>query len=130
MADPHEMGYVVRWPLYGGHFNARDYPSHQVALSDVEVVLRETLSESLSIDPKSYNVRFPLLFTPSSGYRRRVLLMVFVGVSQGLLCCPRYTRLLREGVREGSDRYPVVEDGVQTDMCAAGKSEPPFISRT
>lgn len=58
MADPHEMGYVVRWPLYGGHLNARDYPSHQVILSDIEVVLRETLSESLSIDPKSYNVRF------------------------------------------------------------------------
>ena len=64
MADPHEMGYVVRWPLYGGHFNARDYPSHQVVLSDVEAVLRETLSESLSIDPKSYSVRFRLSFSP------------------------------------------------------------------
>ena len=61
LADPHEMGYVVRWPLYGGHVNARDYPSHQVVLSDIEVVLRETLSESLSIDQKSYNVRLPRL---------------------------------------------------------------------
>ena len=55
------MGYIVRWPLYGGHFNARDYPSHQVTLSDIEVVLRETLSGSLSIDPKSYDVSFRLL---------------------------------------------------------------------
>ena len=51
------MGYVVRWPLYGGHVNARDYPSNQLVLSDIEVVLRETLSTSLSIDQKSYNVR-------------------------------------------------------------------------
>ena len=64
MADPHKMGYIVRWPLYGGHFNARDYPSHQVALSDIELVLRETLSGSLSIDPKSYDVRFRLSFFP------------------------------------------------------------------
>jgi actin-related protein 8 len=64
LADPHEMGYVVRWPLYGGHFNARDYPSNQVVLSDIEAVLRDTLSESLSIDPKSYNVRFHLSVFP------------------------------------------------------------------
>ena len=70
MADPHEMGYVVRWPLYGGHLNARDYPSHQVALSDIEAILRETLSESLSIDPKSYSVRFRLSFSPLAWDRR------------------------------------------------------------
>ncbi|KAF9650794.1 actin-like ATPase domain-containing protein [Thelephora ganbajun] len=64
LADPHEMGYVVRWPLYGGHFNARDYPSHQVALSDIEVVLRETLSGSLSIDPKSYSDYSAVLVIP------------------------------------------------------------------
>jgi len=64
LADPHKMGYVVRWPFYGGHFNARDYPSHQVALSDIEAILRETLSGSLSIDPKSYDVRFRLSFSP------------------------------------------------------------------
>ena len=70
MADPHEMGYVVRWPLYGGHLNARDYPSHQVALSDIEAILRETLSESLSIDPKSYSVRFRLSSSPLAWDRR------------------------------------------------------------
>jgi len=64
LADPHEMGYVVRWPLYGGHVNARDYPSHQVALGDIEAILRDTLSESLSIDQKSYNVSFHPLFSP------------------------------------------------------------------
>lgn len=53
------MGYIVRWPFYGGHFNARDYPSHQVVLSDIEVLLRETLGGRFSIDPKSYDVSFP-----------------------------------------------------------------------
>ena len=69
LADPHEMGYVVRWPLYGGHVNARDYPSHQVVLSDIEVILRDSLSESFSIDQKSYNVRVHLSLSPW-GYRR------------------------------------------------------------
>ena len=64
LADPHEMGYVVRWPLYGGHVNTRDYPSHQVVLSDIEAILRDTLSEYLSINQKSYNVRFHPLFSP------------------------------------------------------------------
>lgn len=64
MADPHKMGYVVRWPLYGGHFNARGYPSHQVVLSDIEELLRETLSGNLSIDPKSYDVRSLPSFSP------------------------------------------------------------------
>jgi len=78
LADPHEMGYVVRWPLYGGHFNARDYPSHQVVLSDIEVVLRESLDESLSIDPKSYSVRFHLSFCPPWDRRYHCgLLMAF-----------------------------------------------------
>ena len=102
MADPHEMGYVVRWPLFGGHVNARDYPSHQVVLSDIEVVLRETLSESLSIDQKSYNVRFHMSFSPS-GLEMSLWGLLVVFISQGLLGCPRYTRHLRKDVREGSD---------------------------
>ena len=68
MSNPRKMGYVVRWPVYGGHVNARDYPSHQVALSDIEAILRDTLSRSLSIDQKSYNVRFHLSLSPW-GYR-------------------------------------------------------------
>jgi hypothetical protein len=108
LADPHKLGYVVRWPLYGGHFNARDYPSHQVALSDIEAVLRETLSGSLSIDPKSYDVRFLLSQKISS----RRSLMVFLAVSQGLLRRSRYTRLLRKELCEGPHRHPFGEDGI------------------
>ena len=105
-------------------------------MSDIEAVLRETLSsESLSIDPKSYSVRFHLsVFPPACGrrYHRVADSWHFVVSSQGLLRRPRYSRLLREDVREGHNRYPFVEDGIQTDMCAAGKSAPypHFISRT
>lgn len=77
------MGYVLRWPLYGGHFNARDYPSHQVVLSDIEVVLRQSLSESLSIDPKSYNVRDFICRSFPLGIERYYLL----GLTRDTLLC-------------------------------------------
>ena len=129
LADPHEMGYVVRWPLYGGHVNARDYPSNQLVLSDIEVVLRETLSKSLSIDQKSYNVRlYPVASFRAIEDTTVGLIHCLCCVYQGLLRSPGYTRPLRKDVREGSDRYPIVEDGIQTDMCAAGKFDPPPLS--
>ena len=56
---------------------------------------------------------------------------LFVVDTQGLLRGPRYSRLLREDVREGFDRYPFGEDGIQTSVRATGKSGPPrFISLT
>lgn len=50
--------------------------------------------------------------------------MVFVAYSQGLLRRPRYSRLLRKDVREGFDRYPFGEDGIQANMRATGKFVP------
>ncbi|OBZ74041.1 putative actin-related protein 8 [Grifola frondosa] len=54
LADPAALGYVVRWPLYGGKFNTRDYPSTQLIVSDLEAILRTTLKERLSMDANSY----------------------------------------------------------------------------
>jgi actin-related protein 8 len=50
------MNYAVRWPIYGGHFNTRDYPSFQMVVSDIEAILRHTLKESLEVEPASYKV--------------------------------------------------------------------------
>ncbi|KAF9779157.1 actin-like ATPase domain-containing protein [Thelephora terrestris] len=87
LADPHKTGYVVRWPLYGGHFNARGYPSHQLVLSDVEEILRETLNGSLSIDPKSYEDYSVVLIIPDIYERTYVkdlidILLVKMGFKQ------------------------------------------------
>ena len=53
LANPEEMGYVVRWPIYGGNFNTRDYPSAQLVLSDIEIILRESLKLK-GIEPNAY----------------------------------------------------------------------------
>lgn len=43
--DPHEMEYVIRLPLYGGHFHGRHYLPWQTVFSGIEVTLRETLGK-------------------------------------------------------------------------------------
>ncbi len=55
LANPEEVGYAVRWPIYGGNFNTRDYPSAQLVLSDIEVILRESLKMK-GIEPSAYQV--------------------------------------------------------------------------
>ena len=55
LANPAEMGYAVRWPIYGGNFNTRDYLSTQLILADIEAILRESLRLK-DIEPKMYKV--------------------------------------------------------------------------
>lgn len=52
MADPHGLGYTVKWPIYGARLNTSDYSSMQMALNDVETIIRTTLKEILKIDRK------------------------------------------------------------------------------
>ena len=55
LADPEKMGYVIRWPIYGGNFNTRDYPSNQLIMSDIEAIFRDALLQK-DVDPNSYKV--------------------------------------------------------------------------
>lgn len=57
LADPTEMGYVLRWPFHGGNFNTRDYPSNEILLTDVEDLIKTTLHERLNIPPNTLTVR-------------------------------------------------------------------------
>jgi actin-related protein 8 len=65
LASPHSQGYIVRRPIYGRHFNTRDYPpdtSLQFLLSDLETILETALSdERIAVDRRSYQVGFVLL---------------------------------------------------------------------
>jgi hypothetical protein len=56
LGDPQRSGYVVRWPIYGTQFNTRDYPSLQVIINDLELILRSALQEKLGIYPRDYEV--------------------------------------------------------------------------
>lgn len=79
LANPEEMGYAVRWPIYGGNFNTRDYPSAQLILSDLEMILREALKQK-EIEPSAYKVRncVPCLSRVCSTYNSQEYSVVLV----------------------------------------------------
>ncbi|KAL7280699.1 hypothetical protein ACG7TL_005639 [Trametes sanguinea] len=63
LANPEEMGYVVRWPIYGGNFNTRDYPSQQVLYNDLETIFRESLKQK-GVEPSAYKDYSVVLVIP------------------------------------------------------------------
>ncbi|TFY69107.1 hypothetical protein EVJ58_g619 [Rhodofomes roseus] len=64
IADPLAQGYAVRWPMYSGKFNTRDYPSNALILSDIETIIQSTLKERLDIEAKSYQDYSVVLVIP------------------------------------------------------------------
>lgn len=56
LSDPQQLGYVLRWPIYGGNFNTRDYPSNQVILTDIETIIEQVLLEKFNITARSFGV--------------------------------------------------------------------------
>jgi actin-related protein 8 len=58
LADPHELGYAVRWPIQGGRFNTRDYSSIPMVLNDIETIIRKSLKDDIEVDSSSYKVYF------------------------------------------------------------------------
>ncbi|KAI9060920.1 actin-like ATPase domain-containing protein [Trametes sanguinea] len=63
LANPEEMGYVVRWPIYGGNFNTRDYPSQQAVYNDLETIFRESLKLK-GVEPSAYKEYSVVLVIP------------------------------------------------------------------
>lgn len=57
VGDPESAGYVVRRPIYNRNFNTRDYPSLQVVLSDLEVIMHTALQEKHELRKEDYKVR-------------------------------------------------------------------------
>lgn len=76
LADPTEMGYVLRWPFHGGNFNTRDYPSNEILLTDVEDLIKTTLHERLNIPPNTLTQYSVVLVIPDFYDRFYVQAMV------------------------------------------------------
>ncbi|CAL1714580.1 unnamed protein product [Somion occarium] len=89
LSDPHSLGYVVRWPIYGRTFNARGYPSRQLILEDVETILRNVLQEQLDIDSRSYKDYSVVLVVPDfydRFYVRDMARMLLINMGFKQLC--------------------------------------------
>lgn len=108
IADPERMGYVTRWPIYGGNFNTRDYPSMQLIYSDVETIFREALKQK-GIEASAYKV----------GTWSGILVTALICAYVGLLCRTRNSRLLRSSVRGSTRADPLARHGVQAVLCPA-----------
>ena len=48
---------MVRWPIYGSNLNTRDYTSAQETLSDLELLIMDTLQNKLNIPVTHIKVR-------------------------------------------------------------------------
>lgn len=108
IADPERMGYVTRWPIYGGNFNTRDYPSMQLIYSDVETIFREALKQK-GIEASAYKV----------GTWSGMLVTALICAYVGLLCRTRNSRLLRSSVRGGPCADSLARHGFQAVLCPA-----------
>ncbi|GLB41816.1 hypothetical protein LshimejAT787_1004160 [Lyophyllum shimeji] len=119
LADPQKAGYTLRWPLYGANFNTRDYPSLQVILSDLEVIIRTTLKEKLDIDPRDYKSYSVVLVIPDlydRAYVRELvnLLLITMGFKQ--LCAQQESLAATYGA--GISNACVVDIGATTTSVA------------
>jgi actin-related protein 8 len=68
------MNYAIRWPIYGSHFNTRDYSSFQMVFNDIEAILRYALKEALEIEPASFKVVGIVFLVCSSDIFQRTIL--------------------------------------------------------
>ncbi|KAF8268785.1 actin-related protein [Lactarius quietus] len=87
LADPEKQGYIVRWPLMGSKFNARDYPSTAMIIDDIETILETSLEGSFGINRREYKDYSAVLVIPDYYDRPYVrdmiqLLLVRMGFKQ------------------------------------------------
>ncbi|KIJ55715.1 hypothetical protein M422DRAFT_151102 [Sphaerobolus stellatus SS14] len=89
MADPHKIGYTVRWPFHGGRFNFADYGNlgQQALLNDIETIWRMMLRDMLKIKPETFKDYSVILIIPDLFERSYVrelsqILMVQMGFKQ------------------------------------------------
>ncbi|KAG5647468.1 hypothetical protein DXG03_009399 [Asterophora parasitica] len=119
MADPHAAGYALRWPIYSANFNTRDYPSIQVILSDLELIIRTTLNERMDIESRDFKNYYVILVIPDfydRAYVRELvnLLLITMGFKQ--LCAQQESLAATYGA--GISNACVVNIGATTTNVA------------
>ncbi|KAH8116481.1 actin-like ATPase domain-containing protein [Phellopilus nigrolimitatus] len=91
LSDPaHLDGYAVRWPIYAGRFNTRDYASHQNMLSDLEEIWRTVIRDTLKVEPKSFKEYSIVLVIPDLWdrfYVRELVNMLLISMGFKQVVC-------------------------------------------
>lgn len=60
---------MVRWPIYASNLNTRDYSSTQEALSDLELLIMDTLQNKLNISAAHIKVRVSIISQFRQSYK-------------------------------------------------------------
>ncbi|KIK61712.1 hypothetical protein GYMLUDRAFT_42744 [Collybiopsis luxurians FD-317 M1] len=119
LADPQSSNYIVRWPIYGPNFNTRDYPSLQALLSDIETLLRKTLSDKFSIEPRDYKNFSMVLIIPDlydRCYVRDLVNIMLISMGFKQLCAQQESLAATYGA--GMSSACVVDIGAKTTSIA------------
>ncbi|GJE93211.1 actin-like ATPase domain-containing protein [Phanerochaete sordida] len=119
LSDPAELGYVLRWPMYGGNFNTRDYSSNQEVLSDVEAIISATLDEKFSVGAKNYKDHSVVLVIPDfydRAYVQCMVRMLLVSMGFKQLCVQQESLAATYGA--GISNGCVVDMGASTTSIA------------
>ncbi|EIM86889.1 actin-like ATPase domain-containing protein [Stereum hirsutum FP-91666 SS1] len=82
LADPSQLGYVLRWPIHADKLNTKDYPSNQMLLDDIEAIVRITLKDKLGITSQTVKNYSVILVIPDYYERSYIRNFVHVLLSQ------------------------------------------------
>ncbi|GBE86660.1 hypothetical protein SCP_0905400 [Sparassis crispa] len=118
LADPASAGYVIKWPIYGGNFNTRDYPSIEGALDDIETILRAAFKR-LNIEPHAYHDYSVVLVIPDyydRFYVQALVRMLLVSMGFKQLCAQQESLAATYGA--GISNACVVDMGAVTTSIA------------
>ncbi|EKM50060.1 uncharacterized protein PHACADRAFT_264564 [Phanerochaete carnosa HHB-10118-sp] len=119
LSDPAELGYVLRWPLYGGNFNTRNYNSTEEILGDIETIITAVLDEKFNVAPKSYKEHSVVLVIPDfydRSYVQRMVRMLLVTMGFKQLCVQQESLAATYGA--GISNGCVVDMGATTTSIA------------
>ncbi|KAJ2934792.1 hypothetical protein H1R20_g2274, partial [Candolleomyces eurysporus] len=89
IGNPEDSGYRVRWPIHAANFNARDYASMQLLLSDTETLIEHTLRDKLDInrqDYKNFSVALVIPDLYNRPYVRELVQLLLVTMGFKQLC--------------------------------------------
>ncbi|KAF7982561.1 hypothetical protein HWV62_27546 [Athelia sp. TMB] len=119
LAEPRELGYTIKWPISGPRLNTADYTSPQMALNDVETIIRMILEEKFSVNPKEYKDYSVVLVIPDfyeKAYIRDLTNMILITMNFKQICVQQESLAATYGA--GISSACVVDIGAVTTSIA------------
>ncbi|KAH7913839.1 hypothetical protein BJ138DRAFT_1124029 [Hygrophoropsis aurantiaca] len=119
LSDPQLLNYSVRWPIHGGNFNTRDYPSVRMILDDIEAIIRSVLKDKFDIGGHSFKDYSAILVIPDvyeRSYVRELVNLLLISLGFKNICVQQESLAATYGA--GISNACVVDIGAVTTSIA------------